>query len=238
MESNIIANFANVNVLSIVEYLQYKKKGKMQTNPDMVWYACYGSNMDLNRFLIYIQGGQLVINGQVKTYRACENDIQPPINSEPYLIQRRFYFAKESGTWNNRGVGFISAKSNKRSLTYARLYLISKNQFSHLFASENGRRTSTINYEQLCNTKLLDFDYNFYNRVLQLNENYKGYPIITFTNKDVLPLNYPMDEYLRLISNGLKITHKLSNKDIAEYFSKSKIGLSRKTILTILNPDK
>jgi len=200
----------------------------------MIWYACYGSNMDFNRFLLYLQGGSLMINGQIKTYRACQGDTHAPRSSEPYLLQRRFYFAKQSGTWNGHGVGFISTKADRRSVTFARLYLISTLQFSHLFAVENGRLSSAIDFTLFQNNNYQDFDYNFYNRIIQINSNYQGYPISTFTNKELLPINSPMDEYIRLISNGIKLTHNLSNQEIASYFKKSKIGLSKNKILKLI----
>lgn len=200
----------------------------------MIWYACYGSNMNIERFMIYIRGGKLVINGHTKTYRLCENDISLPKVDEPYVIHRRFYFAKSSLTWDNCGVGFISNKLNFRSITYARLYLISRTQFDHLFASENDRRRTIINYSRLENESRLDFDYNFYNRIILIERNYKGYPILTFTNNEYLPINSPLPEYVKLISKGLKTSHGLSDENIANYLKKSNVGLSKKELLSLI----
>jgi hypothetical protein len=145
----------------------------------MIWYACYGSNMDLDRFLKYIQGGQLTVNGVKRDYTACPTDTSSPKHSEPYSIDRKFFFAKKSKTLNEHGVGFISNKKNNKSKTFGKLYLISEAQFSHLFAQENGRETAKINYEMLLKKGALDFDYNFYNRIILLDKNYKGHPILT-----------------------------------------------------------
>jgi hypothetical protein len=216
----------------------------------MIWYACYGSNMDLDRFLKYIQGGKLNVNGKVKTYEACQIDTGKPRAEEPYIIQRRFYFAKKSKTWSieqesgvliKHGVGFISTKSNKRSKTYGKLYLISKDQFTHLFALENGKENAknvSINYEFLQTNKTLEFESGFYNQIVLLAENYKGYPILTFTNKEINPPNLPMKEYLELISKGLQKTHNLTEDEIVEYFKKCKVSSSKTKLRNLLNFEK
>ncbi|OJY88663.1 MAG: hypothetical protein BGP13_17300 [Sphingobacteriales bacterium 40-81] len=193
----------------------------------MVWYACYGSNMDFDRFLKYIKGGQLIVNGATKVYKACPTDTLPPRQSESYSINRRFFFAKESTTWNKQGVAFISNKKNKKSKTFGKLYLISKDQFSHLFAQENQRNVVEIDYAMLLRNDFLDFDYNFYNRIVILNKNYKGYPILTFTNKSTLPTNKPHFKYAQLIIYGLKQTHNLTSKEAISYLSKRGTGAKK-----------
>jgi hypothetical protein len=200
----------------------------------MIWYACYGSNMDLERFLKYIQGGQLTVNGEIKDYKACLTDTSYPKISEPYLIDRKFYFAKESKTWNKYGVGFVSNRKNKKSKTFGKLYLISEVQFSHLFAQENGRETAKIDFDKLLKLGILDFDYTFYNRIVQLDKNHKGFPILTFTNRDNLKTNEPHPEYARLISSGLKLTHKLTNKETLDYLSKKGTGARKKKLINVI----
>jgi hypothetical protein len=205
-----------------------------QITINMIWYACYGSNMDLDRFLKYIQGGQLTVNGKIKNYKACPVDKSLPQNSEPYLIDRKFFFAKESNTWNKHGVGFISNKRNKKSKTFGKLYLISEAQFSHLFAQENGKETAIINFEKLSKKGKLDYNYNFYNRIVQLNKNYKGYPILTFTNRDSPTTNKPHPEYARLIASGLKLTHSLKNLEVVDYLSKKGTGAKKKELMNVI----
>lgn len=200
----------------------------------MIWYACYGSNMDLDRFLKYIQGGQLTVNGETKKYKACPTDTSKPKNSEPYSIDRKLFFAKESKTWDKHGVGFISNRKNKKSKTMGKLYLISEAQFSHLFAQENSRDTVAINFDKLSKQGILDFDFNFYNRIVQLDKNYKGFPILTFTNKNNLITNKPHSEYVQLISNSLKLTHKMTNKEVIDYLSKKGRGAKKKDLIKLI----
>lgn len=195
---------------------------------ELVWYACYGSNMDLTRFMKYIEGGVLIVNGKTKEYDRCLIDPAYPRLAEPYIIHRRFYFARESGTWDTHGVGFISNKVNKRSLTYAKLYLISKHQFKHLFEQENDKKPCTINYEELQKNKKQDFNYSragnewFYGRILQLEDDYQGHPVLTFTTQRFLKQNKPMEQYVQLISDGIQDTHDLAPENIAEYLKKAK----------------
>lgn len=206
-----------------------------QSTSNLVWYACYGSNMDLDRFLKYIQGGQLTVNGEIKIYKACPTDTSLPKKTEPYLIERKFFFAKESKTWNNHGVGFISNKKNKKSKTLGKLYLISEAQFSHLFAQENGRGAAKIDFNNLSKQGILDYEYNFYNRIVQLKKNYKGFPVLTFTSRDKLTTNKPHLEYARLISSGLKLTHKLTSKEALDYLSKKGTGAKKKELIKVIN---
>lgn len=202
---------------------------------DLIWYACYGSNMDLDRFLKYIQGGELLVNGRIHRYAPCPSDTAAPRQTGPYLINRRLYFAKHSVTWNQQGVGFISTKKNLRSLTYSKLYLISEEQFTHLFAGENSVSEISIDYDRLKKTGSLDFDSEYYNRIIQLDKDYKGYPVFTFTNREILPPNKPMRDYVELIGTGIKETHNVSNEQLVDYFIKSKAGFSKKRLLEIFH---
>lgn len=157
-----------------------------------------------------------------------------PKNSEPYLIDRKFFFAKESKTWNKHGVGFISHKKNKKSKTFGNLHIISEVQFSHLFAQEIDREIAKIDFDKLSKLGILDYDYNFYNRIIQLDKNYKGFPILTFTNRDNLTTNKPHPEYARLISNALKLTHKLTSKEAVDYLSKKGTGAMKKELTKVI----
>jgi hypothetical protein len=58
-------------------------------------------------------------------------------------------------------VGFIGNKKDKRIKTYAKIYLITRNQFNYLFANENGRDNVTIDYETLHKEGKLDLNHGF-----------------------------------------------------------------------------
>jgi len=204
----------------------------------MIWYACYGSNMDYERFIKYIQGGRLIVNNKTKEYKPCPTDVKPPEQSEPYTIDRRLFFAKESNTWNQHGVAFISNKRNKKSKTFAKLYLISEDQFLHLFAQENGRLNARIDFEQLFQNEYLDFDYSFYNRILVIEKDHKGFPVLTFTNKSKLLPNKPFVEYASLIINSLISTHNITIKEAFDYIARNETDAWKKDLKVKLNQHK
>ena len=78
--------------------------------PTLVWYASYGSNLLYNRFLCYIQGGE--IEGANKVYPGCR-DRTPPIMDKQIVIPHELYFSKHSNIWENKGVAFIKPTKNK-----------------------------------------------------------------------------------------------------------------------------
>ena len=102
---------------------------------DLVWYASYGSNLKKSRFMCYIQGGNP--EGTTKIYEGCNNK-QPPRKDKSIIIPHELYFSKQSSTWENKGVAFITIKRNESSITYGRMYLITKQQFMEVVRQENG----------------------------------------------------------------------------------------------------
>ena len=68
-------------------------------NEDYVWYACYGSNINYERFLYYINGD---INGKYSTTNGC-NDKSEPIEQRKYIFKCPIYFAGNSKRWDGGG---------------------------------------------------------------------------------------------------------------------------------------
>ena len=77
---------------------------------DLVWYACYGSNIYKKRFLFYIKGGQPEVS--TKCYKGC-SDKNAPTYDKQIRIPYELYFSKESSSWENRGVAFIKSERNE-----------------------------------------------------------------------------------------------------------------------------
>jgi hypothetical protein len=77
-------------------------------NNSYIWYASYGSNMNLERFLCYIEGGSL--KGMKKIYLGCKNK-NKPIKNKFFEITFPLYFSKYSHNWNG-GVAFIYFNNN------------------------------------------------------------------------------------------------------------------------------
>ena len=77
-----------------------------------IWYAAYGSNLSLSRFMEYID--------------SCQ-DTSEPEELRPYQIPYDLYFAYHSRHWNGSGVAFIDM--DKPGCTMGRIYKIRTAQF-------------------------------------------------------------------------------------------------------------
>ena len=159
-----------------------------------VWYLCYGSNINTKRFMIYINGDQ---EGGYAQRDGCR-DKSKPIDSKPYVIRRRIYFATHCGRWNG-GVAFLNYRS--RGKVYGKIYKIKKSQFIDIYKQEHSSKD--------------------YNTVLYVGK-YKKVPIYTFTS--ILKLNNlvkPSEEYLEVIRKGIKDIFKdISDKKLDKYINR------------------
>ena len=80
-----------------------------------VWYACYGSNMSRERFMIYIN--------------KC-SDKRAPIEDRPFLFEHSIYFAKTASGWSNGGKAFLDDSCPGSAC--GRIYKITKEQFEQV----------------------------------------------------------------------------------------------------------
>jgi len=89
-------------------------------NPgNYVWYACYGSNFNKERFMEYIRG--------------C-SDNTPPQEDRAIILGHPIYFAQQSSRWDNKGVAFLDRQ--KAGKAYGRMYLITEQQFKEIHRQE------------------------------------------------------------------------------------------------------
>ncbi len=91
-----------------------------------VWYACYGSNINKERFMQYIHN--------------CK-DQTPPVEDRPFKFKHNIYFAKNSGRWYNGGKAFLDDTAPGKA--YGRIYKIRKSQFEEIKIAE-GRDYSKL----------------------------------------------------------------------------------------------
>ncbi len=158
---------------------------------DYIWYLCYGSNISTKRFMIYINGDQ---EGHYAHKGGCR-DKSKPVDSKPYIVRRRIYFAKHSGKWNG-GVAFLNYRS--RGKVYGKIYKIKKSQFIDVLTQEQHMKD--------------------YNTIIYVGK-YKREPIYTFTSIYKLnDLEKPSEKYLEVIRKGIRETYKkLSDRQIEKY---------------------
>ncbi|HHY82812.1 MAG TPA: hypothetical protein GX505_09065 [Clostridiales bacterium] len=105
-----------------------------------------------------------------------------------YEIPFNMYYANRSGSWDNKGVSFLDISAPGKA--YGVAYLISREQFDHIYKEENGgiipKNTST-----------------WYNKIITLG-NLDGIDVMTFTNSKVLEKNLPSKCYLNVLAEGLR----------------------------------
>ncbi len=145
-----------------------------------VWYMAYGSNLNTERFRCYFTGQPYL--GLVQAEKCA--DQRAPRQVVPVEIPYSIYFAKHSNAWGG-GVAFLDCTC--RGFSYGVAYLITEEQFEHLYQQENGGRVRENSwYAKLVDLGTMD-----------------GYPIKTFTNSRRLEHNKAAKVYLDVIKAGL-----------------------------------
>lgn len=162
-------------------------------NEQYVWYACYGSNINYERLLYYINGDK---NEKYGTSYGCR-DKSLPLEERQYIFNNPIYFASNSKKWGG-GIAFLDYEHNGKS--YGKIYKIKISQFIDILQQEQRNKL----YDTIL---LVDYIENL--------------PIFTFTAKHKLYdlLNEPSDKYIEVINKGLHNLYKhLSEDEIKSYF--------------------
>ncbi len=183
---------------------------------NLVWYANYGSNLCSRRFMRYIEGGQA--DGASGPSMGCR-DKTPPKDDQPIKISYALYFAKQSPSWDNKGVAFIGLKKEETGATLGRMYLITEQQFLDVATQENEGARISVDLEKVKQQGGMIFQESWYGNILYLGEQ-DGFPIYTFTSSRDVGLETPVapsPRYLQYIISGLKEVYPLTHEDIVEY---------------------
>lgn len=168
-------------------------------NKNLVWYVGYGSNMLMERFMCYINGGQFRHNG--RSHRRCA-DATPPRAKMLYEIPYNMYYGNQSGTWDGKGVSFLETSGNGKA--YGVAYLISQEQFEHIYKEENGGSEPGPNSI-------------WYNMKIALGI-FDSIPVMTFTNCRVVEKNEASEKYIDVLAEGLKENYTyLTDRENKEY---------------------
>ncbi len=174
---------------------------------NFVWYACYGSNLDRERFMKYILGDE---TGRLCSSEGCR-DKTPPRAEKQLILNHPIYFANQSRRWDNRGIAFLD--TSKEGLSYCKMYLITQEQFSEIAVNEGG-----------CYDKMLELGHDI------------GILIKSFTHstrykKDVVPAC----AYIDIIVKGLCATYPdMSVTDAHAYLYRSFLTNEHKKALSYL----
>jgi hypothetical protein len=181
-----------------------------------VWYASYGSNIYMERFLCYIRGG--VPPGSTKKEKGCRDKTLPK-DTQPIDIPYPLYFTKQSKRWGG-GVAFIGHTKDHENLTLGRMYLITKEQFIDVLKQENDYAGSCfIDFKKIKETGKGLVLRSWYGTGIYIGD-FDKVPIFTFTaywDIGMEPFTAPSNDYLRTIALGLIESHSCSNQEIVEY---------------------
>lgn len=171
---------------------------KIDSWKDYIWYVSYGSNMLYDRFICYIKGGQFEGSG---SYRRPCDDTSEPVEVRSIDIPYDMYFGNYSGSWEGCGVSFLD--TSKEGHAYGVAYLITREQFEHVAAEENGGRTPGYG--------------NWYENIKVLGK-MDGYELVTLTNDELRPYNEPCEDYLETLKRGMRENWpEMSEEDIDYY---------------------
>ena len=171
---------------------------ELNSEEEYVWYVSYGSNMLYERFLCYIEGGFFEDGGSYND--PCE-DTSAPVEVRTLEIPYDMYFGNYSGSWNGCGVSFLDTTQKGKAFGVA--YLITRKQFEHVAAQENGGRFPGYGswYEDIKTFGEMD-----------------GFDLVTITNDDLRPYNEPCKEYVNTLARGIRENWpEMSDEDIDNY---------------------
>ena len=105
-----------------------------------VWYACYGSNINKDRFMNYIND--------------CENTT-PPVEDRPYEFAHPVFFAGQSSIWDYKGTAFLDDEARGSAL--GRIYKITEEQYLDISWMEGPKYRKRIEFEPLDGIPVVSF---------------------------------------------------------------------------------
>lgn len=186
------------------------------TQPTLVWYVSYGSNMCADRLRCYLAGG--MPPGASRGYSGCR-DRRAPLRSTGYRPAGGVYFATESAVWGG-GRAFYDPDLPGTAAT--RAYLITSGQFADIASQEMYRATGAdLDLAAVLAAGRIELGPGRYETLLHLGD-LGGYPLLTFTApwraSDVGP-TAPSASYLRMMIAGLRETYGWAGCRIGGYLA-------------------
>lgn len=175
-----------------VNRLSEEYKLKEYNDEEYVWYACYGSNINYTRYMMYVNGGKYA------TKEGCQ-DKSEPVEYRKYIFNHPIYFAGESKIWTG-GMAFLDYENKGKS--YGKIYKIKMSQFKRIFEQENELYNAIVLLEYIDNLPVLTFtSKNKLNNLLNNPSN----KYISIIKEGLYDLNYGLTEN--------ELTNYLKNKE-------------------------
>lgn len=176
----------------------------MSTNPTLVWYVSYGSNMCADRFACYLAGG--IPLGAIRGQAGCR-DPRAPLCATAYEVPGGVYFATESAVW---GGGRAFYDRNLPGAAAARAYLITSEQLADIVSQEMHRTIGAdLDLTAVLATGRVALGPGRYETLLHLAD-LGGHPMLTFTapwRATDVRWRPPSASYLRVLKAGLRETY-------------------------------
>jgi hypothetical protein len=185
----------------------------------VIWYAAYGSNLDRDRFALYLGGGRPP--GGARSLPGAR-DASPPRDERAVVLPGSMFFGWRSPTWGG-GVSFYDADGHPEApegdSCLARAYLLTEGQFADVAAQEMHREPGEdVDLAHVLEHKRDSLGPGRY-ETLHLVGELDGIAMLTFTADDpaALPANPPTPAYLATLVRGLRDTHDLDDRALADY---------------------
>lgn len=174
------------------------------TEPALVWYVSYGSNMHADRLTTYLAGG--IPPGGTRAYPGAR-DPNPPRADAPVWLPGSVYFATHSPVWHGGRAFYDPATPGPAA---ARAWLVTSSQFADIAAQEMYREPGTdLDLTTVLATGRAELGPGRYETLLHVGDQ-DGHPLLTFTAPwraaDIEP-EAPSAAYLRMLAGGLVTAH-------------------------------
>ena len=175
--------------------------------PNRVWYLAYGSNVNEQRFLRYLQGDDSHLGAR---------DSSEPTESVWAQLPFELTFERQSQRWKGGGVAFVHPSAEHTA--WFRAWNISGEQFEDVFAQENRTPVGTgLDWNAIASGSV-DVGTGWYRRIMATSETDLGdISGLTFTTADRQTMSTPSPDYAETIAAGLKENPHLSPHEADAY---------------------
>lgn len=186
------------------------------SDPTLVWYAGYGSNVSATRFRFYLQGG--TAPGSRRAVPGAR-DATPPRQTTVATLPHPLFFAGSFQSWDGGGAAFVNP--DRSGGAHSRAYLITEQQFIDVLRQENAGADLDVDVAGLVSAgDTLVSPSTPYGRVLT-GRWIDARPCVTFTCPDPTAMqpNAPSSAYLATIAGGLFAGGGLARDEIVTYLA-------------------
>jgi hypothetical protein len=172
----------------------------------VAWYAAYGSNTDETRFRQYLDG--------------CRAPVEPA-DSRALTIDLPLYFAGTRTRWGDGGVAFANVERDPQPSTLARAWLLPVARIAEIGAQENRLdvEEARLDVDEVCERGMVPTYAGWYDVWVSCGR-LDDLPVVTITaSVDRTPHNPPAPAYVDVVARGLRTTHGMTRKSVAEYLA-------------------